>query len=135
MKPNLTEISKHLNSNTNKIYFRLALAFFIIWLLFKYPIRKFVITSDPEINVFLGFAPNLFAAIALVFWQTYLTNSKPWLTFLCVITVLFSAEFIQLFMTTQTADFWDLLASVIGGVLAISIVYFYEKRIVNKKRS
>jgi len=38
-------------------------------------------------------------------------------------------------MTTQTADLWDLLASVIGGVLAISVVYFYEKRIVNKKRS
>jgi glycopeptide antibiotics resistance protein len=135
MNPNLNEISKHLNSKKSKIYFWLALAFFIIWLLFKYPIRKFVITANPEINIFLGFAPNFFAAITLVFWQTYITNSKPFLTFLCVITVLFLAEFIQLFIRTQTADLWDLLASVIGGILAISIVYFYEKRILNKKRS
>jgi glycopeptide antibiotics resistance protein len=90
-----------------------------------------VLVSDIGINTFLGFAPNLFAAITLVFWQTYITASKPWLTLLSVIIVLFSVEFIQLFMTTQTADVYDLFATVLGSLLAIGFVILNNRRKLN----
>lgn len=125
---NLKEFSEHFNINEDVVYQKLALLFFVIWLLFKGVIRNLIDTESIAINTFLGFVPNLFAGVTLVFWQIYVTSSKPFLTWVCVNAVLFCAEFIQLFIPTQTADVLDLCANIFGSTVAVIVVILREKR-------
>lgn len=124
----MKEFLKYFNINEDRVYLKLALLFFVIWLLFKGVIRNVVETESVAVNTFLGFAPNLFAGVTLVLWQIYVTSSKPLLTWVCVNVVLFCAEFIQLFIPTQTADVLDLCASVFGSSVAVIVVILREKR-------
>lgn len=124
----LEEFTRHLNIHSDKVYLKLSLMSFAIWLSFKGPIRNFFETDDFAMYMFLGIAPNLFAGVTLVFWQTYVTSSKPLLTLACVNAVLILAEFVQLFIATQTFDVLDLVAGFLGSTTAIGYVILNEKR-------
>ncbi len=118
----MTKPAEYLNINKDKVYLKLAFAFFLIWLFFKGPLRHMLETNDLWLQYFLGLAPNFFAAITLAFWQTYITSSSPRITFFCVITILGLGEIAQQFIPGQTPDVLDCISSAIGCFLAILFI-------------
>ncbi|RZJ69544.1 hypothetical protein [Flavobacterium sp.] len=118
----MNEIAKYLKVNPDKMYLRLTLLFFAGWLFFKGPARWFLSGKFENVDHLLGVAPNFFAATALVLWVTYATSAKSLVSFVCVILILSLGEFVQTFMSTQTADVMDILASFCGGFLGLGIV-------------
>ncbi|MES3016131.1 MAG: hypothetical protein V4721_00060 [Bacteroidota bacterium] len=118
----MTRPAEYLNINKDKVYLKLAFAFFLIWLFFKGPLRHMLEANDLWLQYLLGLAPNFFAAITLAFWQTYITSSSPRITFFCVIIILGLGEIVQQFIPGQTPDVLDFISSLIGCFLAILFI-------------
>src|SRR5690606_37256668 len=103
-------------------------SFYVIWLFTTSPLRLIIKDTAFASSWIMGVAPNFFAGITLVFWQTYGMSTRPFISFLCAVLVLISSEFIQLFMSTQYADWNDIFASIAGSSLAAFFIFFRSKR-------
>jgi len=128
-------IKQYLNLNEDRFYLKCVISFWFLWLFSTSPLRSIVKDTAFASHWIFGIAPNFFAGITLVFWQAYGMSSKPFISFLCAFTVLMLSEFIQLFMSTQYADWNDILGSLIGASLSaifISVRSKIQKRIANK---
>jgi hypothetical protein len=121
-------IEQYLNLNKDRFYLQCLISFFIIWLFTTSPLRLIVKDTAFASSWIVGVMPNFFAGVTLVFWQTFGMSSKPFISFLCAVLVLIFSEFIQLFISTQYADWKDIFASIIGSSLAASFIFFRSKR-------
>jgi len=113
---------KHLQPNKDKFYLYCSISFFTIWMLCKGPLRWSVKSDDIVILYFMGVAPNFFAAITFMFWQTYTMTSKIVISFVCVMIVLATGELLQKIIPNQTADAADIYASFAGCFIAAIII-------------
>ncbi len=116
------------NINDNRLYLRLTILFFIIWIASVSPLRNMYNTNNAIYIIILGSAPNFFAGITFVFWQTFIVSTKIISAFLYSFVLLIIGEFIQIFMDNQTADLWDLIASFIGCLTGALFVILIEKK-------
>jgi hypothetical protein len=123
-----TIIEQYLNLNKDRLYLKCVITFFTIWLFTTSPLRLIIKDTAFASSWIVGITPNFFAGITLVFWQTYGMSTRPFISFLCAVFVLIFSEFIQLFMSTQHADFEDIFASMMGSSLAAFFVFFWSKR-------
>jgi hypothetical protein len=121
-------IEQYFNLNKDRFYLKCVISFFIIWLFTTSPLRLIIKDTAFASSWIVGVAPNFFAGIALTFWQTYGMSTGPFISFLCAVLVLILSEFIQLFMSTQYADWNDMFASIIGSSLAAFFIFFRSKR-------
>ena len=126
----LEKFNQILNINDNKLYLRLSIIFFVVWLTSVSPLRDAYYTDSKLLIIFFGSAPNLFAGITFIFWQTYIVSTKIFNAFLYSFGILIIGEFIQLFMNNQTADLWDILASFFGCLVGALIVLLIEKKLM-----
>jgi hypothetical protein len=122
-------LKQNFNLNPDKFYLKCVIVFFLIWLFTIRPLRLIIKDTSFNSSWFVGVAPNFFAGITFVFWQTYGTRSKPFISFLYGVLVLMLSEFIQLFLPKYHADWNDILASTIGASLAALFVFFRSKRL------
>jgi len=123
----LNTFSELLNINENKLYLKLTILFFLIWLASVSPLRSIFQTENIILIILLGSAPNFFAGITFVLWQTYIVSTRLILAFSYSLVLLIVGEFVQLFMDNQTADWWDIIASFFGSLLGALIVWLVEK--------
>lgn len=121
-------IKQYLNINLDAFYLKCALSSFILWLFSTTPLRRIIRDTPFESSWFAGVLPNFFAGVTLVFWQTFGTGIKPLVSFFYTVLILSLSEFIQLFMRGHRADWNDILASIVGALLASAFVFFRSKR-------
>ncbi|RZJ66227.1 MAG: hypothetical protein EOO50_10565 [Flavobacterium sp.] len=114
-------LRKYLNIHEDKMYLRLAISFFIVWIFCTGPLRWIVKTDSDFLRLLLGVAPNFFAGITLFFWQTYMTSSRPVLALLLAVAILALVEIVQMFMPSHRADLLDVIAAILGGLVAMII--------------
>lgn len=111
----------------------------IIWLSTGLFIRRLV--SEPDMLYVLGFTPNFFAAIFLMFNYFRIENiskNKPFSYKLLLIpslramALLFSGELLQKYLLDGVYDNLDLLASLVGVILSIIVFKFIERKTKSK---
>lgn len=130
----LLALKKYLSPHRDKFYLQMTILFFAVWLLFKGPLRWFLKSNNDAVKSFLGVAPNLFAAITLMFWITYISNSKIIISIIYVMLMLTLGEALQNFIPTQTVDIDDIYASLAGCLIAAIIIRLRSKHVYKTKK-
>jgi glycopeptide antibiotics resistance protein len=87
-----------------------------------------------EINDFdfNGFAPNLFTAIGFCMFVAYSTNKKPIISMAAVTLGLLAYEIDQIWSTSRTFDYADIIATLVGFGLSVLILRSNSKKSNNQ---
>lgn len=128
MPKSINTFSDFFNFHENKLYLKLSLIFCVIWLICSSPLRYLIHTENLAIIILLGSAPNFFAGIALVLWQTYAASTGVLYDFIFPLIILCLCEFVQVFMDHNTADWFDVIAGLFGCTVGIFIRLLIERR-------
>jgi hypothetical protein len=118
----------YLKAGRDVFYLKFVILFFIIWIFATKPLRRIPHHTAFASGWLAGVAPDFFAGIVFVFWQTYLTRTKPFISFLFAVLMVMLSEFIQLFLPGYVADWNDIVAGIVGAALAAFFVFIRSKR-------
>lgn len=107
---------------SDRVLLTASLCAFVVWITTAGPVRWWADGSALRSAWVLGVAPNFFAGVTLTWWQAFVTGTGPLVSAACAMVLLVVGEGVQLAMSHQTADRWDIVASAAGAMAAVPAV-------------
>jgi hypothetical protein len=103
-----------------------ALVGCVLWTISVSPLRIYAIKISQCASWIFGVAPNFLAGSTFAFWQAYIVKSRPIISVTYAAALVTISEVIQLYMPRYMFDVWDLVAGILGTLVATPVLLWRE---------
>ncbi len=127
-RPSLLAQARAAIARRDRVLLIATLAAFVLWMASVGPLRSWASGAGVRGFWVFGVAPSFFAGSTLTLWQAFTTRTGAAVSALYGASLVALAEVVQFLLPTHRTDGWDVVAGVMGALLAAPLVWYRARR-------